>query len=59
MAYTFADLDHSVGEDRWLMFGMSQIGRLLVVIYTHRGRKYRIISARLATKNERQIYEEG
>ena len=59
MAYSFADPDHSIGEDRWLMFGMSQIGRLLVVIYTHRGRKYRIISARLATKHERKIYEEG
>jgi uncharacterized protein len=59
MAYTFGDPDHSVGEDRWLMFGISKIGRLLVVVYTHRGRKYRIISARLATKRERKIYEEG
>ena len=59
MAYSFADPDHSIGEDRRLMFGMSQIGRLLVVIYTHRGRKYRIVSARLATKHERKIYEEG
>ncbi len=58
MAYTFADPDHSVGKDRWLMFGMSKIGRLFVVVYTHRGLKYRIISARLATKRERKIYEE-
>lgn len=58
MAYTFADPDHSVGEDRWLIVGMSKIGRLLVVVYPHRGLKYRIISARLATKRERKIFEE-
>ena len=59
MAYSFVDPDHSIGEDRRLMFRMSQISRLLVVIYTHRGQRYRIISARLATKYERKIYEEG
>ena len=59
MAYSFADPDHSVGEERWLMFGMSQMGRLLTVIYTYRRQKYRIISGRLATKHERTIYEEG
>jgi uncharacterized protein len=58
MAYTFADPDHSVGEERWLMFGLSRMGRILAVIYTYRRGKYRIISARLATKNERKIYEE-
>lgn len=59
MAYTFADPDHSIGEDRWLMFGVSQTARLLTVIYTYRREKYRIISARLATKHERKIYEES
>lgn len=59
MAYTFADPDHSIGEERWLMFGLSRIGRLLAVIYTRRRGKYRIISARLATRHERNIYEEG
>lgn len=58
MSYTFADPDHSIGEERWLMFGLSQMGRVLAVIYTHRRGKYRIISARLATKQERKIYEE-
>lgn len=58
MAYTFADPDHSVGEERWLVLGMSHSARLFAVIYTHRGEKYRIISARLATKRERKIYEE-
>lgn len=58
MSYTFADPDHSIGEERWLMFGLSQMGRVLAVIYTHRRGKYRIISARPATKQERKIYEE-
>lgn len=59
MAYTFADPDHSVGEERWLMFGLSRMGRILAVIYTHRRGSYRLISARLATRHERKIYEEG
>jgi len=59
MAYTFADPDHSVGEERWLMFGLSRMGRILAVIFTHRRTKYRIISARLATRHERKIYEEA
>ena len=59
MAYTFANPDHSIGEERWLMFGQSRMLRILAVIYTHRRGKYRIISARLATRHERKIYEEG
>lgn len=58
MAYTFADPDHSVGETRWLMFGRSCMDRVLAVIYTHRRGKYRIISARRATRHERKIYED-
>ncbi len=59
MAYTFADPDHSLGEERWLMFGQSRMARILAVIYTHRRGKYRLISARLATRRERKTYEEG
>ena len=59
MAYTFADPDHSVGEARWLTFGMSRMGRVLAVIYTERRGKVRLISARVATKYERNIYEES
>ena len=33
MAYTFADPDHSIGEERWLMFGLSRMARLLAIIY--------------------------
>ena len=59
MALTFSDPDHSIGEERWLMFGMSRTGRILAVIYTERSGKYRIISARRATRHERKIYAEG
>ncbi len=58
MAYTFPDPDHSVGEHRWLVFGMSGVGRLLTVAYTERRGKLRLISARVSTKHERRIYEE-
>jgi uncharacterized protein len=58
MAYTFADPDHSVGEARWLTFGMSGRRRVLAVIYTERRGKIRLVSARVATKHERKIYEE-
>lgn len=59
MAITFPNPDHSVSEQRFLTFGLSQSGRLLVVAHTDRGRTVRIISARLMTKHERRIYEEG
>jgi len=59
LALTFPDPDHSLGEKRWLTFGVSQSGRLLVVAHTERGRAIRIISARKATRHERGIYEHG
>jgi uncharacterized protein len=58
MAYSFADPDHSLGEERWLIYGYSHARRILAVIYTCRRGTYRIISARVATKYERKIYEE-
>jgi uncharacterized DUF497 family protein len=58
LALTFADPDHSIGEDRWLMFGQSQRARILAVVYTLRRGRHRIISGRLATRHERTIYEE-
>lgn len=59
LAVTFADPDHSVGEARWLTFGLSVNRRLLVVTHAERAGRVRIISAREATKHERKIYEEG
>ena len=56
---TGADPDHSVGEERFITFGMSQSGRLLVVSHTEQGDTIRIFSARRATRSERKLYEEG
>ena len=47
------------GEQRFATVGMDAIGRVRVVVYTHRGEDIRLISARTATKGERKSYEEG
>ena len=59
LAVTFADIDHTVDEQRYLTFGKSRFDRLLVVSHTDRGNRVRLISARLMTRQERMIYEEG
>ena len=56
---TFPDPDHSVGEQRYIDIGRSARGRLLVVVYTERQGRIRIIGCRPATRNERRRYEEG
>ena len=59
LAVTGADPDHSEGEERMITFGMSPSDRLIVVAHTGRDDAIRIISARVATQQERCIYEEG
>jgi uncharacterized DUF497 family protein len=59
MSATGFDPDHSINEKRYITFGLSREGRLLVVAHTDDGDIMRIISARLATRGERKIYEEG
>jgi hypothetical protein len=59
LAITFADPNHSVGEHRYITFGLSRHRRLLVASHTDRGDLVRIISARPVTRKERRIYEEG
>ena len=46
-----------VREERWKAIGVLE-GREIAVIYTIRGERYRIISARRARKNERRAYRE-
>ena len=52
------DPDHSVGEERFLLLGLSSSLRLLVVAHCYRaqGNVIRIISARKATREERGYY---
>jgi uncharacterized DUF497 family protein len=54
---TIADPDHSEDEFRFLSIGVSAAGRLLVVAYTERERRTRIINAREADPKERKQYE--
>jgi uncharacterized protein len=48
---------HSDAEMRFVSIGLSEAGRLLVVAYTEREQRIRIISARQATPRERKQYE--
>lgn len=57
LAITYPDPDHSEPEDRFLTFGHSIEGHLLVVSHTDRGQRSRLISARHATRKERKLYE--
>jgi uncharacterized DUF497 family protein len=59
LSTTGVDPDHSLEEERFITFGVSTQGRLLVVSHTDRGDIIRIINAREATRRERTIYEEG
>jgi uncharacterized protein len=54
---TIFDDDHSDEEDRYLSLGTSNLGRVVVVSYTERDDRIRIISARAANKRERRQYE--
>lgn len=54
----FEDPHHSQGEQRLILLGQSTQGRLLVVAYTERDERIRLISAREATRRERKTYEE-
>ncbi len=54
----FYDPDHSYGEQRYIIVGQSTQNHLLVVSYTERGNVIRLISARRATRKERETYEE-
>lgn len=58
LSTTFPDTDHSVGERRFLIIGMSAVSRILVVSHTEDSDTIRIISARTATRPERRFYEE-
>ena len=58
LSITISDPDHSGSEDRFIDIGMSHRMQLLVVSYTERQDKIRIISARHPTRAERKSYEE-
>jgi hypothetical protein len=51
--------DDDPDEKRFVTIGLDVLARVLVVVYTWRVEKIRIISARNATPDERREYEEG
>jgi hypothetical protein len=57
LSLTTFDPDHSIDQDRFILLGASNRGKLLVVAHTEQSDTIRIISARLATRSERKIYE--
>jgi hypothetical protein len=54
-AVEWVDLRQAYGEERIILLGMAG-NKLLNVVYTERTERIRIISARLATKNEQELY---
>lgn len=62
LAITVFDEEHSQAEERWFTLGMSSEGKLLAVSHTYQvaelaSARVRIISAREATRGEREQYE--
>ena len=58
LSATVPDPDHSEEEDRYIIVGMSNRLRLLIVSFAEEGDDIRIISARELTRGERKAYEE-
>ncbi len=59
LAKIHADPAHSAVERREILVGHSSTGRLLLVAFTARGGRIRVISARRATRREQRAYEES
>ena len=53
------DPKHSIAEKCFAAFGRTDVGRLLVVIFTIRSKLIRVISAREMSRRERNFYEEN
>ena len=58
LAKVLPDPTHSQGEERAIMIGHSEGGRLLLVVFMQREDRIRIISAREVSRRERREYEE-
>lgn len=56
-ALLIKDTEHSEDEHRFILLGVSEKLRILVVVHCERGESIRIISARPATRMERKQYE--
>jgi uncharacterized DUF497 family protein len=57
LSISIPDPDHTAGEERSVIIGMSSKRNLLIVVHTVREERIRLISARPATKHEKRDYE--
>jgi uncharacterized protein len=57
--YALTIEDDHPDEQRFITLGADSFNRLVVVVYSYRGNRIRVISARKATPNERLYYQEG
>lgn len=55
---TSLDILHSQAEHRYILIGKTKVDRLLYIVYTIRGEKIRVISARDTSRKEEKLYEE-
>jgi uncharacterized protein len=58
LSSTYPDPEHSLAEERFIIIGQSEQGRIIVVAHIDDGETVRLISAREATSGERKFYEE-
>lgn len=58
LSSTASDPDHSMEENRYIIVGMSNRRRMLIVSFAERVERVRIISARELTRAEGKTYEE-
>ncbi|MDP3148111.1 MAG: BrnT family toxin [Ignavibacteria bacterium] len=59
LAFVFDDDEHSRTEERALIIGHTKKNKVIIVSFTERDQHIRIISARKATKKEKEDYEEN
>ncbi|MDP2177757.1 BrnT family toxin [Methylicorpusculum sp.] len=57
LSLTYPDVLHSIQEERFIIIGVSDKNRILIISHTQLGETIRLISARQATKQERDFYE--
>ena len=53
----FDDIEHSLRKSRYICYARSAYNKTLMIAFTIRNKKVRIISARKASKKERNVYE--
>ena len=54
----YKDVFHSQQEERFILIGKTNMGRLLYVVFTKRDNQIRVISVRDLNKKEKEFYEE-